>query len=77
MDGDILAERQQTHPMPRRDGEGVVITFNPLELATLLDGLLRGGIDATRRLSEVEGGGTHIRLYSLFNLGCYYSGSFV
>lgn len=59
MDGDILAERQQTHPMPRRDGEGVVITFNPLELATLLDGLLRGGIYATGRLVEIEGGGTH------------------
>ena len=33
--------------MPCRDGEGLVVTFNALELAALLDGLLRGGIDAT------------------------------
>ncbi len=45
--------------MPRRDGKGLVVTFDALELAALLDGLLRGGIDATSRLSEVEGGGTH------------------
>ena len=32
--------------MPCRDGEGLVVTFNALELAALLDGLLRGGIDA-------------------------------
>ena len=50
--------------MPRRDGEGLVVTFNPLELATLLDGLLRGGIDATGGLGEVEDGFTHNRLYS-------------
>lgn len=45
--------------MPRRDGEGLVVTFYPLELAALLDGLLRGGIDTTGRLGEGEGRFTH------------------
>ena len=40
MDGDVFAKRKQTHPVPCRDGEGSVITFNALELAALLDGLL-------------------------------------
>ena len=53
MNGDVLAERQQTHPKPRRDSEGSVVTFDVLELATLLDGLLRGCIDATSGLGEV------------------------
>ena len=64
MDGDVLAEGQQTHPMPCHDGEGLVVTFNALELATLLDGLLGGGIDATGVLIEVEGGSAHNRIYS-------------
>lgn len=59
MDGNVLAERKQTHSMSRRDGENPVVAFNPLELAALLYGFFRGGIDATGRLSEVEGGGTH------------------
>jgi len=59
MDGDVLAQRKQTHPMPRRDGEGLVVTFDTLELAALLDGFLRGGIDTTGRLGEGEGGFTH------------------
>lgn len=59
MDGDVLAQRKQTHPMPRRDGKGLVVTFNALELAALLDGLLRGGIDTAGWLGEVEGGFTH------------------
>lgn len=54
--------------MPRSDGESSVITFNPLELAALLDGLLRGGIDATGGLSEVEGCGAHIAFSSIYNL---------
>ena len=60
MDGDVLAKRKQTHPMPRRDGEGSVVTFYPLELAALLNGLLGSSIDATSGLGEVEGGGVHI-----------------
>ena len=52
MDGDVLAQRKQTHPMPCRDGEGSVVAFNPLELAALLDGLLRGSIDATGGVGE-------------------------
>ena len=59
MDGDVLSKRKQTHPMPCRDGEGLVVTFNAFELAALLDGLLRGGINATGGLGEVEGGFTH------------------
>lgn len=38
--------------MPCRDSEGSVVTFDALELATLLDGLLRGGIDATGGLGK-------------------------
>lgn len=45
--------------MPRRDDEGTVVTFNALELAALLDSLLRGGIDATGGLGEIEGCGAH------------------
>ena len=45
--------------MPCRDGEGLVVAFNPLKLAALLDGLLGGGIDATGGLGEVEDGFTH------------------
>ena len=59
MDGDVLAKRKQAHPMPCRDGEGMVVTFNAFELAALLDGFLRGGIDATGGLTEVERGFTH------------------
>ena len=59
MEGDIFAEGKQTHPMPCRDGEGLVVAFNTLELAALPDGFLRGGIDATGGLGEVEGGFTH------------------
>ena len=59
MDGDILAKRKQTHPVSCRDGEGLVVTFDALELAALLDGLLRGGIDMTGGLGKVEGGFTH------------------
>ena len=40
MDGDIFAERKQTHPVPCRDGEGPVVTFDAFELAALLDGFL-------------------------------------
>ena len=54
--------------MPRRDGEGSVVTLNALELATLLDGLLRGGIDAPSRLSEVEGGFAHKDTITAFQL---------
>lgn len=59
MDGNVFAQRKQAHPMPCRDGEGLVVTFNALELAALLDGLLRGGIDPAGGLGEVEGGFTH------------------
>lgn len=52
MDGDVLAKRKQTHPVPCRDGEGPIIAFYPLELAALLDGLLRGGIDTTGGLGK-------------------------
>ena len=45
--------------MPRRDNKGSIVAFNAFELATLLDGLLRGGIDATGGLVEVESGFTH------------------
>ena len=38
--------------MLRCDGEGLVVTFNALELATLPNGLLRGSIDATGGLGE-------------------------
>lgn len=61
MDGDVFAKRKQTHPVPYRDGKGLVVTFNALELAALLDGLLGGGIDATGGLGEVEGSGAHNR----------------
>lgn len=52
IDDDVFAQRKQTHPVPCRDGEGLVVTFNPLELAALLDGLLRGGIDTTSGLGK-------------------------
>ena len=55
MDGDVLAQRKQTHPMPRLDGKGSVVTFYPLELAALLDCFLCCGIDATGGLGEGEG----------------------
>lgn len=45
--------------MPCRDGEGSVVTFDALELAALLDGLFRGGINATGGLGEGECGFTH------------------
>ena len=60
MEGDVLAQRKQTHPMPRRDGEGLVVAFDALELAALPDGLLRGSINAAGVLVEVEGGGAHL-----------------
>ena len=47
--------------MPRRDGEGSVVTLNALELAASLYGLFGGGIDAAGGLGEVEGGFTHDR----------------
>jgi len=59
VDGDVLAQRQQTHPMPRRDGEGLVVTFNPFELAALLDGFLCSGIDPTGGLGESKDGSAH------------------
>lgn len=59
MDGDVLSKRKQTHPMPCCDGEGLVVTFDAFELAALLDGLLRGSIDAAGGLGEGEGGFTH------------------
>lgn len=62
MDGDVFAKRKQTHPMPCRDGESSVVTFNALELAALLDGLLRGSIDATGGLGEVQCRQSHIVL---------------
>lgn len=68
MDGDDLAQRKQTHPMPRRDGEGPVVTFDALELAALLYGFLRGGIDATGGLGEGEGRGAHEDTISAFQL---------
>ena len=68
MNGDVFAKRKQTHPMPCRDGEGLVVTFNALELAALLDGLLRGGIDAAGGLGEGEGGGAHEDTISAFQL---------
>ena len=46
--------------MPRRDDEGLVVTFDALELTALLDGLFGGGINATGGLGEGEGGGVHI-----------------
>lgn len=48
--------------MPCRDGEGSVVTFNALELTALLDGLLRGGINATGGLGEVQCRRSHIVL---------------
>lgn len=51
--------------MPCRDGEGLVVTFDALELAALLDSLLRGGIDATGGLGEVEDGFTHGRYFTI------------
>ena len=59
MDGDVLSQRKQTHPMPRRDGDGLVISFNPLELDALLKGLLRCSINAAGRLVEIEGEGAY------------------
>ena len=59
MDSDVLAERQQTHSMPRCDGEGTVVTFNPLELAASFYCLLGGSIDTSGVLAEVESGFTH------------------
>lgn len=47
--------------MPRRDGKGLVVTFDAFELAALLNGLLRGGIDAAGGLGEGEGGFAHNR----------------
>ena len=61
MNCNVLAKRQQAHAMPRRDGEGSFVTLNTLELAAPLYGLFSGGIDATGRLTEVEGGGAHNR----------------
>jgi hypothetical protein len=53
MDGNVLAERKQTHAMPRRDGKSLVIAFYPLELVTPLYGLFGGGIDTAGVLTEV------------------------
>ena len=59
MNCDVFAKWQQAHAVPRRDGEGLVVAFNPLELAAPLYGLFGGGIDAAGGLAEVEGGFTH------------------
>lgn len=45
--------------MPRRDGEGLVVAFDTLELATPFYGLLGGSINAASVLAEVEGGFMH------------------
>ena len=45
--------------MPRRDGEGLVVAFDTLELATPLYCLFGGSIDAAGGLGEVEDGFTH------------------
>ena len=55
MDGNVLAKRKQTHSMPRRDGESLVVTFDMLELATPFYCLFGGGIDAAGSLGEIEG----------------------
>ena len=63
--------------MPRLDNEGLVVTFDMLELAASLYGLLGGGIDAAGVLAEVEGGFTHDILLSLcpcdmlFEINCF------
>lgn len=44
--------------MPRREVKTLSL-FNPFDLATLLDSLFGGGIDAAGRLVEVKGRGTH------------------
>lgn len=49
--------------MPRRDGESLVIAFNPFELATPLYGLFGGGIDAAGVLGEVESCFSHRCLF--------------
>ena len=59
MNGDVLAERKQTHPMPHRDGEGLVIAFHMLELAAPFYGFFGDSIDAAGGLAEVEDGFTH------------------
>ena len=50
MDGNVLAERKQSHSMPRRDGKCLVVTFDMFELAAPLYGLFGGGIDAAGEL---------------------------
>jgi hypothetical protein len=52
--------------MSRRDGKSLAITFNPLELAALLYGFLRGSIDATGGLGEIEDYGTHFLFSTIF-----------
>lgn len=59
MDGNVLAKGKQTHPMPRRDGEDLVVALDTLKLATPLYGLFCGSIDAAGVLAEVESGFTH------------------
>lgn len=54
--------------MPCRDSESVIVAYYLLKLAALLDGLFRGGIDATGRLGEGEGGGAHEDTISAFQL---------
>lgn len=65
MNCDILAEGKQTHAMPRRDSEGLVVAFYPLKLATSFYGLFSGGIDATGGLDEGEVGFTHGRYFTI------------
>ena len=63
MNGDVLPERQQTHSMPRLVGEGLVVTFDTLELASPFYSLLCGGIDAAGVLGEVESCFSHRCLF--------------
>lgn len=45
--------------MPRRDGEGLVVTLDTLELAAPFYGFFGGSIDAAGGLGEVEDGFKH------------------
>ena len=73
MDGNVLAERKQTHSMPRCDGEGLIIAFDAFELAAPFYSLLGGSIDAAGRLAEVEGGFVHdVSLSPINHLRMYF-----
>lgn len=45
--------------MPCRDGEGLVVACDTLELTASFYGFLGGSIDATGGLAKVEGGFSH------------------